>query len=128
MRSAVTLHRLHGEPHLRVVAGPEVPVNEQVSAFKALTRSAERRQHPAIAEAQLWTSSHGCTKRAKFDAPQPASSDEQPPSDDAAALDLAAQAAGADPQVAKAAAKKSKSKSNTLCLSPLPAPLTTVTR
>jgi len=109
MRHAITLIRPHGEPHLRVVAGPDVPVNEQVAAFKKLTRSAERRQHPTIAEAQVWTSSHGCIKRAKFDAPQPASSDEQSPSDEQPSSGDA-DAAGADPRAAKAAAKKSKPK------------------
>jgi hypothetical protein len=107
MRHAITLIRPHGEPHLRVVAGPDVPVNEQVSAFKDLTRSAERRQHPEIAEVQVWTSSNGCIKRAKFDAPTSA---DPVPSDDDAATALAAKANGAEPVSEVPAARKSKPK------------------
>lgn len=71
MRAAITLHRLHGEEHFQVVTGPEVPIDVQIEAIKKLARESGR-EHPEIAQAQLWTSSEGCRKRYKFSPGQPA--------------------------------------------------------
>lgn len=64
MRHAITLQRLHGETAFQVTAGPEVAINEQLDAAKAIARTG--REHAEIAELQVWTSSEGLRKRYRF--------------------------------------------------------------
>jgi hypothetical protein len=112
MRLAVTLLRLHGEKDFQVVSGPDVPIDEQIAAIKELARSG--REHPTIAQAQLWNSSTGLTKRFKFRQPgeTPASGDDEDAdgSGDETEADLAAQAAGADPKPLTRAEKRAAAK------------------
>lgn len=70
MRTALTLVRPHGEDNFGTVSGPEVSVPEQVAGFKALQSAGK--EHAEIAEAQLWISDCGITKRIRFAEPKPA--------------------------------------------------------
>lgn len=120
-RIAITLQRRHGEDQFQVVSGPEVPVGTQLDAIKQIARSVTGREHPEIAELQVWTSSDGCRKRFRFSPPgeitepgdDEGEGDDDGESADEAEADLAAKAAGAKPltraekrAAAKAAAAK----------------------
>ncbi|MEQ1862225.1 MAG: hypothetical protein ABMA13_20095 [Chthoniobacteraceae bacterium] len=119
MRTAITLHRLHGEDRCKLATGPEVAIDQQVADAKALANAG--RVHPTIAEIQIWTGRDGIKKRFKFRSPaeqaaiaaaaQAAAPAPETTADEADA-DLAAQAAGAESEESPSAQKKkSKSKS-----------------
>ena len=63
MRTALILAREHGEPHLAVISGPEIPVHQQVSRFKGLIVTSASHD---FAEIQLWESDAGMTNRKRF--------------------------------------------------------------
>lgn len=64
MRTALTIALLRKGPQPFVVlAGPEVPIHQQISEFKKL---AAYREGGKFSEMQLWVSDAGITKRLKF--------------------------------------------------------------
>lgn len=69
MRTALTLARPHGEENLGTISGPEVPLQVQRDAVKALSGS---RVHPEYSEVQYWESDGGRMKLLRFQAPVPA--------------------------------------------------------
>lgn len=66
-RSALTLVRFHGTATLVVAIGTAVDFSRHLERFKQLN---EKREHPQIAEIQIWQSDSGMVKRAQFKAPE----------------------------------------------------------
>lgn len=75
MRTAITLQRLHGETTSQVIAGPEVPIHEQLAAFKKL---AAEKTNAEIAQVEIWTSDSGRIKHRRFDLPKPVETPAKP--------------------------------------------------
>jgi hypothetical protein len=59
MRTACTFIRQHGRSNFELIAGPDVPIARQLTEFKKVL---PLKEHPSIAEAQLWYSDHGRSK------------------------------------------------------------------
>ena len=75
MRTGLIIIRKHGASDSELAAGPQQPIDVQLRAIKELAGAGKT--HGEIAEAQLWVSDAGVTKRLKFarpgeTAPEPA--------------------------------------------------------
>ncbi len=100
MRTAITLHKLHGKDTFDIVSGPEVPMEKQKEAIKDLAR--DGRTHAKIEIAELWKSDAGRVKRYVFD--KPAKKKKAEDSDE----DKAAAAKAADEKAKQPASKTAK--------------------
>lgn len=70
MRTSILLVRKHGETAFKLVAGPEVPITEQIKNFnEALCLG---NSHPEIAEVQRWESDSGHFRTIRFHEPETA--------------------------------------------------------
>jgi hypothetical protein len=71
MRTSILLMRKHGSEAVELLAGPDVPLNEQEKEFsEALGLGGV---HPEIAELQRWDSDSGHQRTIKFEKPEQAS-------------------------------------------------------
>lgn len=52
-----------------MLAGPEVPMNEQNEYLRHALSEAAKGPHPEIAEVQVWFSDSGLHRRVRFDKP-----------------------------------------------------------
>jgi hypothetical protein len=66
MRTALILFRRHDKTKLEVLGGPDIPIVEQLSAFKQLHGS-----HPDFGYVELWTSDAGRVRKRVLTKPEP---------------------------------------------------------
>lgn len=64
MRHGITIGRRIGSKHLEVLTGPEVPLPEQIAAFKRL--KADPAAASTFEEIELWNAGQGRAKRHRF--------------------------------------------------------------
>ena len=68
MRQAITIARRHDKPEFRVIAGPELPIQEHHKRFGVMRGFSV---DPDFADVELWESGRGRVKRHRFAKPAP---------------------------------------------------------
>lgn len=67
MRTAITIGFIHGGESSKLLHGPEVPIADQISAFKQLP--AHKGPHKDFEKIEVWESGSGVVKSCRFVTP-----------------------------------------------------------
>lgn len=68
MRTAITIGFIHGGESSKLLHGPEVPIADQISAFKELP--AHKGPHKDFEKIEVWESGTGVVKSCKYVTPE----------------------------------------------------------